>query len=196
VIESIGTWILTYWSAVILGVVLVLAAVTDVRTGRIYNWTTYPAIIVGLIGHALLGGWAGNEHSIGLLGAAAGLTVGAAPLFLVWMLGAIGGGDVKLMGVVGVLAGWRFALAGLFYGLLAAVAISLIVILFRKVTFRTLGRVFRFFYLLLVRAKPAVPTSEDSPKIPFGLALCIGSGLALAEVMVRGPFAAKLVLGI
>ena len=37
------------WALVALGVVLTIAAVTDVRSGKIYNWLTYPAVGVALV---------------------------------------------------------------------------------------------------------------------------------------------------
>jgi len=31
-----------------LAALLIAAAVTDVRTGKVFNWLTYPAVLVGL----------------------------------------------------------------------------------------------------------------------------------------------------
>ena len=65
------------WAHAVLAVTLVIAAVTDVRSGKIYNVVTYPAIAVGLIGHTVLGGLMGDAGSpLGLSGSAAGFAVG------------------------------------------------------------------------------------------------------------------------
>jgi len=184
------------WALVALGVVLIVAAVTDVRSGKIYNWLTYPSAAVALAGHTLFGGLNGYEQSMGLSGSLAGLAVGFLPLLAAWLAGGIGGGDAKLMGVVGALGGWRFAVAAMFYGFGVAAVMALVVMLRRRVTRRTLGRVLRFLALLASPNKPADPGTQDSPKIPFGLALCIGAGAALLEVVLRGPLAGKFLLGI
>lgn len=184
------------WALVVLGAVLVCAAVSDVRSGKIYNWTTYPAVAVGLIGHTLSGGLSGYENSMGLTGALAGLAVGFGPMLLAWWAGGIGGGDAKLMAAVGALGGWRFAMAAMFYGFLVAAIMAVMVMLRRRILRRTLGRVLTFLYLLVTPSRPADPSTPDSPKIAFGLALCIGAALALIEAAVRGPLVGKLLLGI
>jgi len=174
-----------YWNYAVLAVVLVVAAVTDIRSGRIYNKVTYPAFAAGLLGHALVGGLTGGEYGLGLLGALAGAAIGAV-LLPAWLAGGIGGGDAKLMIAVGALAGWSFTLSAIFWGFAVAAIMALAVMLRRRIVRRTLGRIGRVLYLALTPGKAGDPTTEDSPKIPFGLALCIGAGLALAEALVLG----------
>ena len=195
-------WRYLAWAYGVLTVVLIVAAVTDVRRGLIYNWITYPAVAIGLIGHTLVGGvWGVNDaqtqtYQLGLIGSLVGLAVGFMPLLLAWIAGGVGGGDAKLMGAVGALAGWRFALGAMFFGFAVAGIMAVAVMILRRIVRRTLGRVGRFLVLLLTPTRPAAPVSEDSPKIPFGLALCIGSAVALIEVFVRGPDASKWFMGV
>ena len=184
------------WAFVALGTVLIAAAVSDVRTGKVYNWITYPAVAVALVGHTLIGGLAGREGALGLAGSAAGFAVGFLPLLAAWLAGGIGGGDAKLMGAVGALAGWRFAVAAMFYGFAVAAVLALAVLIRRRRLRRTLGSIGRFLLLLLTPSKPASPAAADSPKIPFGLALCVGAGLAIVEVVAKGAMARKFILGI
>jgi prepilin peptidase CpaA len=180
------------WPLAVLGVVVVVSAVIDVRTGRVPNAVTYPAIAVGLITHTLLGGLRGYGAGMGLYASAVGLAVGFLPLLAVWLAGGIGGGDTKLMAAVGALTGWRFALSALFYGLIAALVLAVIVMLRKRIVRRTLRRVFRFVVLLVTPSKPADPAAGESEKVPFALALCIGAAAALVEVLVGGPEAVKL----
>jgi prepilin peptidase CpaA len=183
------------WSLGVLAVVLVVAAVVDVWKGKIYNVITLPAIAVGLIGHAMVGGVTGSEREMGLAASAAGLATGFLPLMVAWMAGGIGGGDAKLMAAVGALAGWRFALATMFYGFLIAALMAIIVMLKRRIAKRTMARIFRFLYLVFTPARPADPVTDESPKIPFGLALCIGAAAALVLECLRGAAAPKWPLG-
>jgi prepilin peptidase CpaA len=170
------------WAYVVLAGLAVSAAVTDLRSGKIYNAATYPALALGLIGHTLFGGLRGNEASPGLEGALAGLAVGFLPMLAAWSAGGVHMGDVKLMAAVGAMGGWRFALATLFYGLLAALVLAVFMMIRRRIVLRTLGRVWRFVILAFVSRGSPVPTA-DSPKVPLGLAFSIGAAAALIEVL-------------
>jgi prepilin peptidase CpaA len=76
-----------------------IGSVMDVRERRIPNLVTGPAIIAGLMLHAIYGGWHGLGDS-----ALAGLIAGG--IFLIFFLaGGMGAGDVKLMTAVGCIAG-------------------------------------------------------------------------------------------
>ncbi|MFW6132650.1 MAG: prepilin peptidase [Planctomycetota bacterium] len=174
-----------YWHLGAVAVVLGVSGVSDARSGRIPNAVTYPAFALGLIGHTLGGGLGGEPAGLGLFGALAGAAMGAV-LLPVWLAGGIGGGDAKLMIAVGALTGWQFALATMFWGFLVAAAMALIVMLRRRILRRTLGRIGRYVYVALGGAKPADPTGEQSPRVPFGLALCVGAAAAVGEMLILG----------
>ena len=179
------------WPWALLAVSVVIAAVTDLRCGKVFNWLTYPMILVGVFAHAVLGGWGGGsalDPKIGVLGSLLGI-LWCWPLFAAWMMGGIGGGDVKLQAGVGALAGWAFAMSVLFYGMIAAAVLALIVMIYRRRTKRTFGRVFRFLALAAVKARPADPAAPDSPTIPFAFAMCLGTVAAGVEWFVTGEFA-------
>lgn len=185
-----------HWAYCVLAVVLVAGSYTDVRYGKIYNWITYPGVLIGLAGHAIVGGLAGQDQvRIGLAGSAAGLAVGYLPLMLAFLAGGIGGGDAKLMGAVGALTGWQFTLAAMMYGFAVAAVMAIVVMLAKKVARQTLRRMWWSLVLVIKARQVTDPATPESPKIPFGLALCIGSGISLIEVLVRGPVAGKLGLG-
>ena len=179
------------WAYGVLVVVLVAAAIEDVRTNKIHNWITYPAVLAGLIGHCF-GGVDFHGQRLGFGGALIGLAVGFIPMFIAWRAGGVGGGDAKLMGAVGALAGWEFALASLFYGFAIAGVMAIFVMLRRRILRRTLGRVWRFLVLIMMRAKPGDPSEADSPKIAMGLPLSIGAALELIDVLLGGPVTARL----
>jgi len=187
------------WAYGVLAATLIVASVTDVRRGKIYNWTTYPAMAAGLVGHALAGGLLGQGGLVGgmgLPGALAGLVVGFGPLLLAWLAGGIGGGDAKIMGAVGALAGWRFALTALFYGLAVAVLMALAILISQRKVAQTFGRIGRFLLLWFLKAKPPSPATEQSPTLPFGLALCIGAAVALVLTFLYGPSERMFLLGV
>ncbi len=176
--------LLKTWPYGVMVITLLVAVVTDLRTGKIYNWLTYPVVAVGLIGHTLVGGLGGSDYSIGLAGSLAGLAVGFAPMLLAWMAGGIGGGDAKLMAAVGALAGWTFALSAMFFGFAVAALMALAVMIRHKLVKQTMGRIWRFISLVIVRGRPADPAAPESRKIAFGIALCVGSAIALVELIL------------
>ena len=75
------------------------AAVTDQRSRKVPNWLTVPALGIALLVHTAANGLAGLGFS--LLGFATGFGL----LFVLWMIGGGGGGDVKLMGALGAWLG-------------------------------------------------------------------------------------------
>ena len=84
------------FTAVSLSVYTFFAALTDIRQNKIYNSYALAGFFAGLILRTLTGGLAGMGQA--LLGA----LLAAAALIPVYLLRAIGGGDVKLLVAVAV----------------------------------------------------------------------------------------------
>src|SRR5512145_2863668 len=78
---------------------LLLAVHQDVRSLRIPNWLTFPALLGALVLGAARSGLAGA--GVALLGAAVALAIGFLPFALRWL----GAGDVKAAMVLGALWG-------------------------------------------------------------------------------------------
>ena len=97
---------------VALAAVLVTAICTDLRSSRIPNWLTFPAVGVALLAHAWLGGFPGALFSL------AGLGTGLGLFLILYVTGSIGAGDAKLMAAVGAIMGPYDALSS---GLLAMI---------------------------------------------------------------------------
>ena len=76
-----------------------LAAYSDIRSFRIPNLLTYPLLISGCVYHAAVGGLPAFFASL------AGATFGFAAFFFVYLLGGMGGGDIKLLAAVGAWLG-------------------------------------------------------------------------------------------
>lgn len=92
--------------------VMALAAGWDIRARRIPNWLTITGLAAGIALRAALGVGAAGD---GLAGAGVALLVG----LLLFALGAFGGGDAKLLAVVGAFVGLGGLLeAGLLIALL------------------------------------------------------------------------------
>jgi prepilin peptidase CpaA len=147
------------------------AAATDLIWGRIFNWLTGGALLLGLALSAWTGGWHGLGESV--LAALLGL------ILFGWMfwLGFMAGGDVKLLMALGAWGGLRFVeevavLSIIVGGVLAAL------LLLPKGRLRSLGhRLFVFFRSI------AIPELEvESLKIDRKLTMPFGVPIAVAAV--------------
>ena len=82
-----------------LAILVIVAAVFDIRERRIPNWLTVSGAVAALVTHGIQSGWQGLTFG--------GLGLGLAFLiyFALFALRAAGGGDVKLMAAIGAFAG-------------------------------------------------------------------------------------------
>jgi leader peptidase (prepilin peptidase)/N-methyltransferase len=147
------------WAA---GAGVVLGAV-DLASHRLPDRVTYPAAVVCaaalLVDAALLGSWGALLRAVAAAVAAFALAAGAAAL----PGQGLGFGDVKLLGLLGLVLGWMgwgVLLAGVFLGLLTGALLSLALVATRRAGWRT--------------------------ALPFGPPLLIGAVLALA--LGQAPF--------
>lgn len=81
-----------------------IAAYTDLRHGKIYNWLTFPMMLLGIIYNFKDLGFYGISFSL------CGLFVGIAVYIVFAILGMVGMGDVKLMGAIGAWLGCKYAI--------------------------------------------------------------------------------------
>ncbi len=106
-------------NAFLIGLVVVTAAaaVQDGRTGLISNRLLAWAGGLALAGHLLAGAWSGGARGAGAaaLSAVLGLIACAVVPLILYRAGGIGGGDVKLLAVIGALVGPSWGLEAEFY---------------------------------------------------------------------------------
>ena len=158
-------------------VVITVSAVTDIKESRVPNSVTYPAIAVGLGLNALLGGLDGFFNGL------AGFGLGFVMMFLLFLWGGFGGGDVKLMAAVGALKGFPFVVVAAFYAAIVGGIYSLIVIIWQGRFRRTLFNIgHQLFAFIRPSSAFAVPLDKkESTAIPFGFCICLGTLWAQLE---------------
>jgi prepilin peptidase CpaA len=105
------------------GIVGVAAIIDDVARRRISNWIPCSAFAAGLILQTIQGGWRGAGAAL------AGAAAGAGVFLIFYLMGGMGGGDVKLMAGFGAVLGWRQLLEAALWtagcgGLMAALVIA------------------------------------------------------------------------
>ena len=91
-----------------------IGAATDAKTGYIYDWITYPMILLGIILAIIQQQWINLEIATALF----------AILFITYKLGKIGGGDVKLFSAIATLNPTNepmFLFATMFFAAISAI---------------------------------------------------------------------------
>lgn len=78
---------------------VLIATVSDIRTRRIPNWLVFPFLLGGLAVSTFVGGWHGLGQSL------LGILLGAVLMGVLYWLGGMGMGDVKLCAAIGAWIG-------------------------------------------------------------------------------------------
>lgn len=111
---------------------LVIAAYTDIRHGKVCNALTFPSIVLGLALNGIFWGLNGLMMSV-----QAGV-LAIALLIIPVALKGLGAGDLKLLVAVGVLEGVRFLLSAFLWSALIFGVVSVVIISYRRLAFAAL----------------------------------------------------------
>ena len=175
--------LLTHPGTIVLGALLILAAVIDWRTYRIPNWLTVGGMVFGLIYNTVAGATALSAF----LTALAGLGVGLGVLLPVYMLRVMGAGDVKLMAMVGAFVGVPDILYAVLYSLIAGGVVALGFALYRRAFRRMTANVadivqsMAFAAIAGVRPTGEIPSRASIGRLPYRMSICVGTIASLAS---------------
>ncbi len=161
------------WKCWIVGFV-VAAAYADVQTRRIPRELTMAGLALGLVFHAVTGGFMNA-----LIAAVLAFTIGLA----LFSIGAIGGGDVKLIAALGAMLGlfqWGRAME---VAIFAAAVMAIIEVVRHGAFMQTvhnIGSICRTLYQTRFRGHPVLNVGNAATlRSPFGVAAAIGTIIAI-----------------
>jgi prepilin peptidase CpaA len=156
-------------------VLVALATQADVTSRRIPNRLVGPALLLALVVHAAMGGWAG------LLGSAAGMFAAAGLLLPGHLARWMGAGDVKLMAAVGAWLAWPQALMAVLAALVAAGVLSLAIAIRRRILTKTLhaAAAIGFWALTVPSASGSPAPAGTGVRFPFAVAAAAGTCFSL-----------------
>jgi prepilin peptidase CpaA len=135
-----------------------VAAIVDIRSRRIPNWLSAAALLSGVLLHA----WQGGAG--GVLVAGLGAALGLALLLPLYVIKAMGAGDVKLLAGIGALVGPQGLVSVAGYGVIVGGVMSLLVLAHRK-------RLFTFVHDVVVLHRPP---SRSGATAPYAVAIAAG----------------------
>ena len=165
----------------VLLLLLVTAAVIDVRSHRIPNWLVLSGALYALVYNTVFPPWLHGTVLFPL----AGLGLGLAMFLPLYLLRAMGAGDVKLLAMCGAFLGpneiWRAALVVLITGGLLAVVFVLVNGNALRV-YQNLTALFRVgMYTTLGGSTPSlrIPAAVSAGRLPYGVAIAVGTAAYL-----------------
>jgi prepilin peptidase CpaA len=154
-------------------------AVTDVHSRRIPNSLTYKAIFAGFAVRAMVEGWHGLREGF------FGLAIAGGIFLLLFFLGAMGGGDLKLMAAVGAWAGPSQAVTVLISAAFAGGILAICYMVFRRRVFQTLRNSMELVSHHAtsgLQPHPLLNIRETSGlRVPYGLAIAVGTLYSVAN---------------
>ncbi len=157
---------------IFLSVVLIIAAFIDMRTYKIPNLLTYPAMLMAVVYHTVTNGVSG------LIFSSLGLIVGIGLFSIPFFIGIMGAGDAKLMGTVGAVLGLRGVLNASLFTAVAGGVFALILLLSYYRDFRFITRAVENIQAsltakCLIRVPPV--ENERKPRLYYGVAIASGT---------------------
>ncbi|HEY2415873.1 MAG TPA: A24 family peptidase [Pirellulaceae bacterium] len=184
-------------TALLIGLVLT-AAITDATRHRIYNWTTYPGIIAGLA-LAVIGAlwqqlspesaaeWQSVVGWLTLADSLLGFAACGALMTVCFVLFGAGGGDVKLLAMIGSLAGVEKGLEVILWTFVFAGCVGVAVLMWKIGALRLVQRAGQMMLSAVsLGTVLRVPTDEKQVlTLPVVLAPCVP--LALLATFIPWP---------
>ena len=161
-------------------IVAIVGAAKDLHGRRIPNLLTYSGLLSGLAVRLVVSGWPG------LKGGTAGVVLAGGVFFVLFALGSVGGGDVKLMAAVGAWAGVAQVVTILLAASIIGGVMAAICVLSRKQVRPTIlntVELIRHHLTSGLQPHPALNVRRESTlRLPYGLAIAMGTLYCVANV--------------
>jgi len=158
---------------IFLSIILIAAAINDLRFQKIPNLLTYPSMGIALVYHFIMNG------PDGLLFSAGGLALGIAVLILPYLMGGMGAGDAKLMGAVGAILGAKGVFVAFLFTAIAGGIYALILLLIKRQHFKGFftRQAATLNTFMLTGQFILIPGDEDKkkPRLCYGIAIALGT---------------------
>ena len=160
---------------IILFILFLSSAITDMRNQKIYNVQTYTAILMGLCLNGI------HFENNGFMFSLTGLMVGFVLLFPFYLCGGMGAGDVKYLAAIGALKGTCFVLETMYYSALIGGCMALSLIVWQGCFWETIKNSAAYIFHPIKTYQKDISNPQY---LPFGVAISIGCALTLFGGMI------------
>ena len=162
---------------IFLTLILIIAAISDIRAHKIPNWLTFSTMVTGIVFHTYTKSWEGFLFSL------EGIFLGFAFLLIFYFLGGTGAGDVKLMGAVGGILGPKGVFtAFLFIALLGGIYSIILLVLHEglKDMVKRYGKMLNtFIFTTSITYIPPETNKGKKPVLCYGVVIALGTLLSV-----------------
>jgi len=152
---------------------LIAATFTDIAYGKVYNWLTYPCIVLGMMLAA--GGQAAGAPEASVVESLTGLAAAAGIFGFFFLRNWMGAADVKLAAAIGALKGFGFFLWALVYITLAGFMLAVVVLIWQGRFVESVRNSFVFFLRPGKLRKRQEANGREPVFIPYGAAMAVGT---------------------
>ena len=143
--------------SIIILLISLLGSIFDCKYRKIPNWLNFGTVVLVLIYHSV------HLDLNGLIQGLLGFIVGIAVLFIPYLMGGMGAGDVKLLGAIGSIVGFKKILWIFFYSGISGLFLGIIWIIFSPGHLK-----------FLITTGRVLPTVDKKQKLPYGVAIMFG----------------------
>jgi len=162
------------------GVYVATAAFTDCRMHRIPNYITVPTAILGLVYHTV------SPEGVGPWMSMAGFGIGFSLLFIPWLLGGSGMGDIKLLAALGAWLGPKWLLTAFVLSMLIA-SVMAIAMLFQNFAKWGAGKARKkFSSALILTPRDGEARKPSRMSVPFAVPVALGTWVVLVWLVCKG----------
>ncbi|MBI4470193.1 MAG: prepilin peptidase [Acidobacteria bacterium] len=156
----------------------IVAAGYDLKVRRIPNWLNVAIVLSGLVLHSATAGGRGIVFSL------FGMVAGAGLLFLPYVLGGMGAGDLKLMAAIGAVVGAKGILAVFVISAMFGGALAIAALLLRDRVAHSSNRFLRMILGTFPSAQtPRFRLPGQRVMVPYGVAISCGA-LTMAGILL------------
>ncbi|KNY25075.1 A24 family peptidase [Pseudobacteroides cellulosolvens] len=165
----------------LLFMVIALAVYNDIRSFKIKNLITYPAVIFGIVINTYFYGIHGLKDTI------IAVFIPIIVLFIFFTLRMLGAGDIKLYCAIGAIMGCKFVAVCLVYSFLVGGFISVTILLLRKNVLQRFKILFNYIKATIVLMKVDKYqdfTNDKNGLFRFSYAVLGGTIISLVDMFL------------
>lgn len=146
------------FNQILLVIVSLIGALYDWKARRIPNWLTFGTLFLMLLISLL------SFKFILILNCLIGFLVGIALLIIPYAIGWMGAGDVKLLGAVGAIVGFKYVILIFVYSTLWGLVCGLLWIILKPGHLK-----------FLITTAQVLPAVDKQQKFPYGIVIFLGT---------------------